>query len=49
MKTLDYVNQVMEFLGENLPGTIGSSMFWGEEEVPESVRKQLEDSEEHDD
>jgi len=37
---------VLENMADDLPGSRGCTLFWGEVEVPECIRRELENDEE---
>ena len=37
-------NQILSQVGQNIPGTRTSPAWWGEVELPECLRAELEDS-----
>lgn len=45
-KLKDKINQTLENMSDDLPGSRGCNLFWGEVEVPECIKKKLEKEEE---
>lgn len=40
------INQTLENMSDEMPGSRGCVCFWGETEVPECIRKKYENEEE---